>query len=813
MALDRESGAGRLPRGIDVVRHNLFLLHRTIVILMLLWILLFLGMLFAYSWFLLTWQDVSAAWQYWRGVLAAEFIPASTLFLVAHTPTGVAVNIGPMDAETGMRVFRPWWDFVFGSVMDGVMPISIFATLALVALRIVFIRAGDASGEKIQIDGARLVEPVQAIRDMGKKRSPFSLAGVPYPPGGETEWTYLNGGTGSGKTTAIRMLLHDIREQQMPAVIYDPSREFIAEFYDPARDVIFDPADARFPGWCPFVDVEDDIDFDTFAQCLIEVPSQQDPFFAQAAQILLAETLRKLYQKKLFSNRAVFNDLTIERLDALHESLVGTPAATISDPLSERMAFSVRQSAINQLYVFRYLTDDQNPVSIRKWVRTCDKRKDGGFLFISTHENYQNVFRPLLTLWINIVITATLGLKPSHGRARFWFIIDEASDFAKINLELAVRKARKNGLAGLIAVQHPKQLEERFGKSRAEVIIDTCRTKLILRSDNAEPLAKMLGKADFIEQRQTTSFGTGSLISRGDTENVGEQKQEDMVVKARDIEHLPSDDKTIHGFLKRTGMPQIVKVKFSRPEYVEQAALFVRRQGFAAMPEQIDAPSDEVKAAKDETGPAAPAQKKNKSETQSGHRKKSGLLGKSTSTPKQDAEQASTPEMAPASEIPPVIASNRSNDNEMGGATPVEPNVLEQPSTQTCSDDSTEIYRVQPGVVAESPDESLLKRLGREQQWLMRQIIKNAKAGRLTGRIVALNVGTGISASELASHGLPCGQLLAELMMLGWVWRLPTDRPTSIMKFALVDNERIDLLILKPEIAEKLGLVAEAMEN
>lgn len=813
MALDRESGAGRLPRGIDVVRHNLFLLHRTIVILMLLWVLLFLGMLFAYSWFLLTWQDVSAAWQYWRGVLAAEFIPASTLFLVAHTPTGVAVNIGPMDAETGVQAFRPWWNFVFGAVMDGVLPITIFATLAVVALRIVFIRVGDASGEKIQIDGARLIKPAHAIREMGKKRSPFSLAGVPYPPGGETEWTYLNGGTGSGKTTAIRMLLHDLREQQMPAVIYDPSREFIAEFYDPARDVIFDPADARFPGWCPLVDVADDIDFDTFAQCLIEVPPQQDPFFAQAAQILLAEALRNLYRKKLYSNRAVYNDLTIERLDALHDSLIGTAAATISDPLSERMAFSVRQSAINQLYVFRYLTDDQNTFSIRHWVKNCDERKDGGFLFISTHENYQEVFRPLLTLWVNIVIKATLGLTPSHGRARFWFIIDEASDFAKINLELAVRKARKNGLAGLIAVQHPKQLEERFGKNRAETIVDTCRTKLILRSDNAEPLAKMLGKADFIEQRQTTSFGTGSLISRGDTENVGEQKQEDLVVKARDIEHLPSDDKTIHGFLKRTGIKQIVKVKFSRPEYVGQAEFFVRRQGFAAMPEQIDAPSGGGTAAEAEADPAVTAPKKKKPEAQSGQRKKSGLLGKVTSTPKQNAEQASTPEIMQASEIPSVIVNDPSSDNGLGGAVLVDQNTLEQPSTETRPDCSTEIYRVQPGTVAESPDESLLKKLGREQQWLMRQIIKNSKSGRLTGRIVALNVGTGISANELASHGLPCGQLLAELMMLGWIWRSPNDRPSLTMRSALVDGERISLLILKPEIVEKLGLVAEAMEN
>lgn len=828
MALNRNTGGGSTARGIDIVRHNLFLLHRTVLVILFLSVALFVGLLSMYAWYILTWQDIGAAWQYWRTSLAKWLIPQTQIYLTAYSPGGVAVNVGPAFPAEAMATFKPWWDYVADTVWSGVLPSAICAGLLVVVLRWIFAQAGAASGERIQLDGARVVTPEEAIRAI-KKKSLFRLAGVPYPAGAETEWTLINGGTGGGKSSAIRLLLQDIRAAGVPAVIYDPSREFIAENFDPDRDLIFDPAEARFPGWSPFVDLAEDPDCERFASALIEEPEgPADPFFALAARILLAEAIRRCFREGRVTNEYLYQTISIEALDKLHKRLAGTAAATITDPLTERTAFSVRMQAINQLYVFRYLADTTTSVSLRKWVQEGAGR--GGFLFISSHEDYSEVFRPLMTLWLNIIIRSVLGLPPSHGKTRLWFIIDEASDFGKLDIELAVRKARKNGMAGLLAIQHPDQLALRLGKEQSRIVIDTCRTKLILRSDNAKPLAELLGEADFVEHQQTTSFGTGSMITRGDTENVGEKKDEDLIVKARDIEQLPTDENTIHGYLKRTGVDHIVRVAFKRPEFVQIAEPFIRREGFGLLPERID---PAVLQAEEEAAKAAEAAKQKAENV------------KKSAKPRQ-AKPADSSQHAKLPPAIPAVPSSRASD--LLGL-PVEPESIHSEETATQppelpvwarlpkpGNDVLQLEKIEeeiaaralelptttiqesldpdaivpiPALPAGEPDEELIRRLSREAQWHMRQILKASRSSQLTGRVLALNVGVGISVQELSSHGLMPEALLTQMQLLNWIWRRPGAKASQYLTTVEIEGARVELVIIKPEVAARLGLQPE----
>lgn len=811
MAINRNTGGGSTARGIDIVRHNLFLLHRTALVILFLSVTLFGGLLSMYAWYLLTWQDVGAAWQYWRAGLAEWLIPQTPIYLTVHSPNGVAVNVGPALPAEARAAFESWWDYVADTVWSGVLPSMLCTGVLMVVLRWLFAQAGAASGERIQLDGARVVTPEEAIRAI-KKKSMFRLAGVPYPVGAETEWTLINGGTGGGKSSAIRLLLQDVRAAGVPAVIYDPSREFIAEFFDPTRDLVFDPADARFPGWSPFVDLAEDPDCERFANALIEEPGSADPFFAEAARILLAEAIRRCYREGRVTNQYLYETISIESLDKLHKRLAGTAAATITDPLTERTAFSVRMQAINQLYVFRYLADTTTSVSLRKWVQ--EGAGKGGLLFISSHEDYAEVFRPLMTLWLNIIIRSVLGLPPSHGKSRLWFIIDEASDFGKLDIELAVRKARKNGLAGLLAIQHPDQLALRLGKEQSRIVIDTCRTKLILRSDNAKPLAELLGEADFVEQQQTTSFGTGSLVTRGDTENVGEKKDEDLIVKARDIEQLPTDEHTIHGYLKRTGVDHIVRVAFKRPDFVQIAEPFIRRPGFGLLPEKID---PAVLEAEEEAAKAAEAAKEKAEGNKKGGKSRSAKIA----DPVQQSTVPPTPTDTPAAPIAPTLLSPSSSRAADLLGLPDEPE-LTLPEDGTAPDlppwakldespDPNKIVPI-PAEPVEEPDTGLLDRLNREGQWLMRQIVKASRSGKLTGRVIALNVGVGISIQELSSHGFLPEVLLTQMQLLNWIWRRPGAKASQYLTTVEIEGACVELVIIKPEVAARLGLQPEKME-
>jgi hypothetical protein len=56
--------------------------------------------------------------------------------------------------------------------------------------------------------------------------------------------------TGSGKSNAIRQILHQVEERGESAIVYDPAAEFVQEFYRPERgDLVLNPLDERCPYW------------------------------------------------------------------------------------------------------------------------------------------------------------------------------------------------------------------------------------------------------------------------------------------------------------------------------------------------------------------------------------------------------------------------------------------------------------------------------------------------------------------------------------------------------------------------------------
>ena len=67
------------------------------------------------------------------------------------------------------------------------------------------------------------------------------LGRLPFGPGYqiprklESSQILLMGGTGCGKSTAIRQLLRQVQERGESAIVYDPAMDFVGEFYDPKR--------------------------------------------------------------------------------------------------------------------------------------------------------------------------------------------------------------------------------------------------------------------------------------------------------------------------------------------------------------------------------------------------------------------------------------------------------------------------------------------------------------------------------------------------------------------------------------------------
>ena len=167
---------------------------------------------------------------------------------------------------------------------------------------------------------ARRIRPVGArLRKFSRAPppEPYRIAGVPYPARTETQHTIVSGTTGSGKTVLISDLVAQIRDKGERCVVYDKMGSYTRAFFDPARDVLLNPLDARAPRWSPFFEARSLRDFDTMAAAL--VPQQKDtvdPFWVTAARQLFSNGAGVLWKKGVTENKVLVDHLLKTELTA-----------------------------------------------------------------------------------------------------------------------------------------------------------------------------------------------------------------------------------------------------------------------------------------------------------------------------------------------------------------------------------------------------------------------------------------------------------------------------------------------------------------
>ncbi len=359
-----------------------------------------------------------------------------------------------------------------------------------------------------QLRGASLVDGPELKKVMKSRDdcSPYELAGVPMRRKSETLHTLIGGAQGTGKSQQFFALMKQVRAQGKRAIVYDPTGEFTQAFYREGKDILMNPLDARSPNWNIWNEIEKDYHFDNLANGLIPDPAEADPFWAAAGRMVLKDVYRVLGRENRRSNRELYNSIAKSNLDALHALLQGTAGATYVDPTTERTGMSLKMTVQNQLEAFRFLHDEGESFSIRRWVHD----DSDSWMFITAREAMREALKPVLSLWIDTAIKAVLDLEAIH-RERLWFFIDELPTLQKLDiLKLALTNTRKYGLCVVLGVQDFSQLYEIYGHDLAKTIISGCQTKLLLRVTDgaaAKLLAELMGQAEVDEKEETLSYG------------------------------------------------------------------------------------------------------------------------------------------------------------------------------------------------------------------------------------------------------------------------------------------------------------------
>lgn len=425
-----------------------------------------------------------------------------------------------------------------------------------------------------RLRGAYLVEGKE-LKEMMEERqdtSPYSIAGVPMRKGSETLHTLFGGAQGTGKSQQFARLMRQVRARGKRAIVYDPTGEFTKEFYREGIDVLMNPLDARSPNWNIWNEIERDYHFDNMANGLIPDPAEADPFWAQAGRMVLKDVYKVLGRDNRRTNADLYNSIAHSNLDAMHALLLGTAGATYVDPTTERTGMSLKMTIQNQLESFRFLHDNGDPFSIRKFVQN----DSDSWMFITARESMRDALKPVLSLWIDTAIKAVLELEPIH-RERLWFFIDELPTLQKLDvLKLALTNTRKYGLCCVIGIQDFSQLTEIYGKNMATTIISGCQTKLLLRvtdGDAARVLAKLMGEAELDEKEETLSYG---LNSQRDGVSVMARRNLRDIVLTSQVLTLPD----MTGYLTIPGDYPVARVEYKYEPNKTIAEGFVERPGF-----------------------------------------------------------------------------------------------------------------------------------------------------------------------------------------------------------------------------------------
>ena len=334
---------------------------------------------------------------------------------------------------------------------------------------------------------------------------PAKLAGLPFPWRLEASHAMLIGTTGTGKTVALRALIADARARNQRAVVFDLTGAFIEAFYEPKRDIILNPLDARCPQWSVFEDCHDEAEFSAAAEALVPHDGGgTEQFWVLAARLLFVEMCLRLKRDGKGSNAALAEELMTADLAKVHKLMRGTVADPLTAPEAARMAESIRAVFNANAKALKLLPTDGPNFSVRDWVR-ADAR-DGAILFISARYIDMSIASQLLTVWMDTAMNTLMAMERSQ-ELRLWFLLDELGALHRLPaLEKGLQTARNFGGAIVTGIHAFAKLKEVYGENMAMTLSSLARTKLILATADRETATWC---SDFIGHRQVRDMDEG----------------------------------------------------------------------------------------------------------------------------------------------------------------------------------------------------------------------------------------------------------------------------------------------------------------
>jgi len=398
--------------------------------------------------------------------------------------------------------------------------------------------------------GTEVVTDRDILAELKAKKIPcrLPLGSIGQPVELENRHTLVVAQQGWGKTLVEVARMAAIRKAGGRAVVYCYKvDDLFRRFYDPLKDHIFAPLDARCCGFNVFNSVHATdslrakIDIRAVASSLVPTPAdagQNSWCYTNAADVFAALMLVCWLNGKR-SNKALWK--LIRRcgndLKGVLEILKTTDGceAAYSHLTHEKTAATVLSTLNSSAQAFEFLAQVDGDFSPAEWM----KKEGDSVLWVLNPEESKAVMRDMLTLFVDLTIRALASL-PDDRKRRRYFLLGELGTLHRLSsIDTLLTECRSKGGCADLSFQSLPQLTAIYGERTAEHLIGQCASKLIGRcGDNktSEYFARNIGEAHTTERSEAQTWGVGAGRDGG---SIHETKRRELAVLAEEIRQLP----------------------------------------------------------------------------------------------------------------------------------------------------------------------------------------------------------------------------------------------------------------------------------
>lgn len=366
------------------------------------------------------------------------------------------------------------------------------------------------------VAGSRFVQVDEIKEQLRDIKTAVPLGELKIPVANETKHFFLIGRTGAGKSQVLLRAMAHLKKGGAKIICCDSKGDYLTTQYNPHRDLIFFPVDARSVKWSLFNDIQTALDIQIICHSLIPDRLDGDPFWTVASRSVLRGVLH--YAWRTTNGEKVENKYIWELLKSgaanLSKMLKEIPEghtghSMIIDPGSKQTQ-GVIANLLQDLAIMELMSHQDGDFSLKKWLHDPAP----GTLFIVNHSKARNFQKPILTLLVDIAANEILSMDDDSNR-RVYFFLDELGALHKMSslIELLTR-ARSKGAAVFLGSQEIGQITAEYGRELTSTIINNCGSKVILTVSEPETerfISDMIGDVEIKETSQTNSMGLSDV--------------------------------------------------------------------------------------------------------------------------------------------------------------------------------------------------------------------------------------------------------------------------------------------------------------